>query len=119
MTEELDRDEIIRSLASDYNRPPATPRDEMWAAIQAARVDATTGPRLHVLAGGAARSAHAQSQQASRFTHRSAWWGAAAAAVLLVATGVGIGRWSSSTASSGAPAVRQPATVAERDVLQL
>ena len=37
MSEEDRIDEIIRSAASEYNRPPPTPRDEMWAAIQAAK----------------------------------------------------------------------------------
>lgn len=30
-------DARIRGLAADYRRPPATPRDEMWARIQSAR----------------------------------------------------------------------------------
>lgn len=98
MTEDDRIDEIIRSAASEYNRPPATPRDEMWAAIQAAHH--APGPRLHVMAGGAS-PAHAASR---RFPPRYSWLGAAAAAVLLVATGIGIGRLSNRTA---APTVRQ------------
>ena len=95
MTEDERIDEIIRNAASDYNRPPATPRDEMWTAIQAARQ--APGPRLHVTAGGAGTSYMSQ----KRFGIRFAWIGMAAAAVLLVATGVGIGRW------TGRPAARQ------------
>jgi hypothetical protein len=30
-------DEQLRDLAGEYNRPPETPRDEMWAAIQQQR----------------------------------------------------------------------------------
>jgi hypothetical protein len=89
---EQDRiDEIIAKAASDYNRPPATPRDEMWTAIQAARSSAA--PKLHIV--------HAAPK---RFGTRFAWIGMAAAASLLVATGVGIGRW---TSRSAAPTVRE------------
>lgn len=90
---EQDRiDEIIAKAASDYNRPPVTPRDEMWTAIQAARSSAA--PRLHIV--------HAAPKS---FGTRFAWMGmAAAAAVLLVATGVGIGRF---TSRSATPAVRE------------
>jgi hypothetical protein len=84
---EQDRiDEIIAKAASDYNRPPATPRDEMWTAIQAARSSAA--PKLHIV--------HAAPK---RFGTRFAWMGMAAAAVLLVATGVGIGRITSRPAA--------------------
>jgi hypothetical protein len=89
MSEEDRIDEIIRNLSADYNRPPETPRDEMWAAIQAARE--APGPRLHVTAGGAATGYRAE----KKFGPRYAWVGMAAAAALLVATGVGIGRYTS------------------------
>jgi hypothetical protein len=87
MSEEDRIDEIIRNAASDYNRPPATPRDEMWAAIEAAR--SAPGPRLHVTAGGSPSGYTAP----RRFGAQYAWIGMAAAAVLLIATGIGIGRW--------------------------
>jgi len=111
MTEEEGRiDEIIRSAASDYNRPPAVPRDEMWNAIQAARQSAPTGPRLHVTAGGASRSVPIGGHSATRRSApRYAWLAMAAAAVLLVATGVGIGRWTSKTAPPAAQPERQVA----------
>jgi hypothetical protein len=109
-------DEIIRAAASEYNRPPATPRDEMWNAIQAAQKTAATGPALHMVAGGAAAGAARSGKTFGRFTPRFAWFGLAAAAALLVATGIGIGRWTSSAAvpatiqvaeapSNGAPVV--------------
>jgi hypothetical protein len=95
MSEEDRIDEIIRSAASDYNRPPVTPRDEMWSAILAAR--SAPGPRLHVAAGGAPSGYSAP----RRFGAKYAWIGVAAAAVLLIATGIGIGRYSNrSTAST-------------------
>ena len=90
MSEEDRIDEIIRSAASDYNRPPVTPRDEMWAAIQAAR--SAPGPRLHVTAGGAPTGYTAQRRFGAKYT----WIGMAAAAVLMIATGIGIGRWTNS-----------------------
>jgi hypothetical protein len=96
MSEEDRIDEIIRSMSADYNRPPVTPRDDMWAAIQAAQN--APGPRLHVTAGGASSVKAAAYSNNNRFGTRYAWFGMAAAAVLLVATGVGIGRYSSKPA---------------------
>lgn len=100
-------DEIIRAAASDYNRPPETPRDEMWNAITAAQKTAAAGPELHIVAGGATGGAARSGNASGRSTPRFAWYGLAAAAVLLVATGVGIGRWTSS--------VRAPATIQVAD----
>jgi hypothetical protein len=91
-------DEVIRKAASEYNRPPATPRDDMWSAIQAAQQKAASGPRLHVVSGGASGAAPMGGYRTSgRSTPRFAWLGMAAAAALLVATGVGIGRWTGSS----------------------
>jgi hypothetical protein len=106
-------DEIIRAAASDYNRPPETPRDDMWTAIQAARTTAAAGPQLRVVAGGAASGVSAGGYQSApnRSTPRYAWFGLAAAAALLVATGVGIGRWSNSGTErriADAPALNAP-----------
>ncbi len=96
MKEDERMDEIIRSAASEYNRPPATPMDDMWDAIAAAR----GVPRLNVAAGGAPRSTSQRGYTAPRrISTRFAWMGLAAAAVLLVVTGVGIGRWSSRSAA--------------------
>ena len=110
MTEEERKDEIIRSAASDYNRPPVTPRDDMWTAIQAARSIPASGPRLHVAAGGGAPAGYtARNRFASRYT----WLGAAAAAAILVATGIGIGRMSSAPlAATRVAAAKPPVTVA-------
>jgi len=64
-------DERLRQAAQDYHRPPATPREELWHRIAAARA----ARRRHVIV--------------VRPTLR---WGVGIAAVL--ALGVAIGRWS-------------------------
>jgi hypothetical protein len=85
MTEDNFED-FLKKAAQSYNTPPArTPRDDMWSAIQAQRA---AGPR--VIYGGGSLGAQTP---ARRFGSRI-WIGAAAAAVLLLATGVGVGRWS-------------------------
>jgi hypothetical protein len=90
-------EEFLKKAAQGYNAPPArTPRDDMWSAIQAQR---TAGPRV-VYGGG---SLQAQTP-ARRFGSRI-WMGAAAAAVLLLATGVGLGRWSARSNGRSATAV--------------
>src|SRR3989442_13320963 len=63
--------ERLEQAARDYPRPPATPREELWARIQAERARRRAAPRVLVL---------------------QPWlrWGLAAAAVLLL--GVAIGR---------------------------
>lgn len=63
-------DERLREAARSYNAPPETPREEMWARIEAAR--ARPSPRV------------------LEFKPRRVLWAAAAAAVL--ALGIGIGR---------------------------
>ncbi len=62
----------LREAARDYHRPPETPREAMWAAIEAERRRRRVAPRVVML--------------------RPAWrWGLGMAAVLLV--GIAIGRW--------------------------
>ncbi|MGK2962064.1 MAG: hypothetical protein ACSLFK_07950 [Gemmatimonadaceae bacterium] len=117
-------DESIRAAASDYNRPPATPRDEMWNAIQAAQKTAASGPALRIVAGGAAAGTARSGNAAPRSTPRFAWYGLAAAAVLLVATGVGIGRWTSSAPSpatiqvADAPSNSAPVVTGDGEVVR-
>jgi hypothetical protein len=93
-------DEILKNAAQDYNRPPSiVPRDEMWAAIEAAQAERAVRP-LRIV-----------SSPPQRPIQRYAWLGMAAAAVLLIATGVGIGRWSTlSIPASGSAAPKQVAT---------
>lgn len=64
-------EEHINEAVRNYHRPPETPRDEMWAAIEAERVRRRTAPRVVVL--------------------RPVWrWGIGMAAVLVL--GIAIGR---------------------------
>jgi hypothetical protein len=73
-------DQRIREAAQAYNAPPATPREEMWARIQAGRQRVPAAPRV------------------LPFRRRWAPWAAAAAAIL--ALGIGIGRVSVGPESS-------------------
>ncbi len=89
--------ERLEQAAREYHRPPATPREELWARIAAARAQRRAAPRVHVL---------------------RPWlrWGLAAAAVLLV--GVYIGRWTMSgprdLAHGPVPASAAPSDLAYR-----
>ena len=100
-------EEFLKKTAQGYNAPPArVPREEMWSAIQAKRAG---GPRV-VYGGGLATDGAPQKRFSARL-----WMGAAAAALLLVATGVGIGRWSAgsnpaSTVASTVPPQSSEAT---------
>ena len=79
-------EDMMRQVARDYHRPPDTPRDAMWVAIEAERRRRRAAPRLVGL--------------------RPAWrWGIGMAAVLLV--GIAIGRWirPQTTTSPAAPSV--------------
>jgi hypothetical protein len=85
-------DEILKNAAQDYNKPPNTvPRDEMWAAIQTAQAERAVRP-LHVVSSAPRRP-----------IQNYTWMSMAAAAVLLIATGVGIGRWSTLSIPASAP----------------
>jgi len=83
---------VLRDAAQEYHRPPATPREEMWRQIVAAR-DARR--RRRVMLRPRLR------------------WGVGIAAVL--ALGVAIGRW---TATAGGPARAPigPSTVGPSDL---
>ena len=96
-------EEFLKKAAQSYNVPPArTPREDMWSAIQAQRA---AGPRV-VYGGGSPVGESSVRRFGSKI-----WMGAAAAAMLLLATGVGIGRWSASSDTPGSVAsVNPPAT---------
>jgi hypothetical protein len=93
-------EEFLKKAAQSYNAPPArTPREDMWSAIQAQRA---AGPRV-VYGGGSPVSESSVRRFGSKI-----WIGAAAAAMLLLATGVGIGRWSASSTDPVAIATGTP-----------
>ena len=71
-------DERIREAAREYNPPPETPREAMWARISAARAEAAAGRR----------------RPAARVLPFRHWRlvGLAAAAAAVLAVGIGIGR---------------------------
>lgn len=89
MTQPLDDEPLppeLRAAAEAYNLPPATPREEMWAAIRIARAGD----------GGRAVRAEAAAEPGARPVsirppgHLPIWLGLAAA----LALAFGIGRWS-------------------------
>jgi hypothetical protein len=90
-------DDRLREAVQDYRRPPETPREAMWARIEAARRERPaprTVVRVHRLP-------------------RPITWGIGMAAVLVI--GVAIGQYTTERPSSGhAPPANQPATVATR-----
>jgi hypothetical protein len=84
-------EEFLKKAAQSYNAPPTrTPREDMWSAIQAQRA---AGPRM-VYGGGSGTR-----ESSGRRFGSKIWLAAAAAAVLFLATGVGIGRWTASSAT--------------------
>lgn len=74
-------DDLIRDSAREYNQPPETPRDEMWAAIQAERAE---------------KAEKAETERTERVfplrSLRPLRWAAGIAAIL--ALGIGLGRLS-------------------------
>ena len=97
-------EDFIRDAAKAYNTPPArTPREDMWNAIQAER---SAGPR--VVYGGAPVIRSGEKRFSSKI-----WW-AAAAGIVLVASGIGIGRLTAPVPSVAvAPARPSPTTLPE------
>ncbi|MFS8638809.1 MAG: hypothetical protein FWJ74_12020 [Gemmatimonadota bacterium] len=90
---------LLRDVASEYNSPPATPREEIWAGIQSRRRrgdvaiagdparDITAGdPACDIAAGDPRPDASAPRTGLGRYWR----WGVGMAAVF--ALGVGLGR---------------------------
>ena len=110
MSDTNEMDDLIKAAAAAYNVPRNIPRDEMWAVIEAAQskraADRAIAPKLYVVPAGVAASgtipgASGVSHDTSTKSHRVTWWAMAAAATVLVATGVGIGRWTTTGANGG------------------
>src|SRR5438552_16049904 len=81
-------EERLREAAQDYHRPPATPREELWRRIAAARA--------------------ARQRRVLRLRSALRWGGGVAPALAL---GVAIGRWS----ARGGDSTRSPALAAATD----
>ncbi|HSG09191.1 MAG TPA: hypothetical protein VLA36_12595 [Longimicrobiales bacterium] len=97
-------DDLTRLLREEYNAPPPTPRDEMWASIQAG------------LRKGDARVVSLDAARVRRglMKRRTFGWASAAAAVLVV--GFGLGRFTAPGTLADAPAaLRSP----DRQVMRL
>src|SRR6185295_18331236 len=78
-------DEWVKSAAQDYNRPPdIPPRDAMWEAIEARG----QGPEARGTNLTTSRSAPLAARRSAL-----AWFPLAAAAMLLLAAGIGVGYW--------------------------
>ena len=86
-------DRSLEGLREDYNPPPETPREEMWAAIQA-----HMGPQ-----GGSIMPLDEVRRSRVARQRRALRWATAAAAVLVL--GVGIGRMTAPTTGPEAAGV--------------
>jgi hypothetical protein len=100
MTEMLDDrfDDQMRDSARDYNTPPATPREEMWAAIQSKRAGGPADTRTD---GRIDEGKRPSDRPSARPSVRFLRWPAAIAALL--ALGIGLGRLSAPSPSPVAP----------------
>ena len=85
-------DEWVKSAAQDYNRPPdIPPRDAMWEAIEARGQKPEArgqGPEARGTNLTTSRSAPLGARRSAL-----AWFPLAAAAMLLLAAGIGVGYW--------------------------
>lgn len=98
MTDDQDEklDERIRELAGEYHRPAATPRDEIWARIEAARRHRTGGGEVVDLS-----------------SRRRGWLRTGLALAAMLVMGVAIGRWVMPEFRAGAG--ESPAVIARRE----
>lgn len=97
-----EKDWTAEMVDEHYNRPPATPRDEIWAALEGRLADA----------GRPGEGSEVVSLESRR---RKRWAGAgwlAVAATAVLAAGIGIGRWSRGPA---APAMSADTPTAPTD----
>ena len=88
----------VLAIAKEINTPPATPRDEIWARVQAARPDRKVIPIGSVRQSDGQTVRRSDRQTVRRFTV----WAAGIAAILLI--GIALGRNSVTNTPAG-PAV--------------
>ncbi|MEJ7812715.1 MAG: hypothetical protein WKG32_20040 [Gemmatimonadaceae bacterium] len=108
-------DDTIGEMARSYHQPPGTPRDEMWARIEEARIGTRAGTRLR--AGGiSTRRWVTWHDTPIRRPARRVWaaWGIALAASLVL--GFGLGRWQSVIRGERTTSSNLSATVADRAI---
>ena len=79
-------DERIREVAGEYRDPPATPRDEIWNRIEAARRN----------------RAPARTDVVNLANRRRIWFRTTLALAAVLALGIAIGRWMVPELRSGA-----------------
>jgi len=94
----------LHALAREINQPPATPREEIWARVRAARADGRTERRTDAQQDdlSARRAVHSRSVRPS-FRPSVLGWAAGIAAVLLI--GIALGRTTITNARAGGPSV--------------
>ena len=78
--------DAIRAAAREINTPPATPREEIWARVQAARLDRRVIPIESARRSDSQTVKRSDGQTVRRFTV----WAAGIAAILLI--GIALGR---------------------------
>ena len=105
-------DDQLRDSAREYNTPPVTPKEEMWAAIQAKKAEETEEAKR---AGGKAERRKGGREAIARFPRtalppyrRLLPWSAGIAALL--ALGIGLGRLSAPEPGPAAPVMVTPDT---------
>jgi len=94
-------DDKLQELARGYHEPPAAPRDEMWARIQARRAAAPEAPPKVL----------PFRPRPAVPVHRYAAWAASAAAVLLLGVAIGRGTSRSPSAPETVATASAPAAV--------
>lgn len=85
-------EEFLKVHGDGYNRPPTTPKDAMWSAIEGAIAAEGTTSEPDVVSLASAKL----KRQAAVHRWQQGWgvWAAAAAAAAVMVVGVGIGRMS-------------------------
>lgn len=109
-------DDLLRDAAGEYNEPPKTPREEMWAAIQAKRTaEVEAANKVEKAEGKAAEGAErteARNSNVLHFRHFRSFrtYAIAAGIAAILALGIGLGRLT--VDRRGALATPEPLAVA-------
>jgi len=122
MTDQDRFDNFIRRAARDAEPVPETPREDMWAAITAARAESRTAALAESAAPMQAADVIpiAPRQQKAEQKRTAVWmgWSGAAAAILIIGVGIGrlslVGPRSASNATPGPQPTLADATSSDR-----